>query len=106
MPIDSEGSYRVSTPSSVIRQLKLWADRAQAVGIQADFAAALRTIQERLSTEPGQWGEQRRTLRGRNLPVYHAAIPLLHVEYAVDDEARVVFVMQVRLMPNSPLSGA
>jgi hypothetical protein len=45
-------------------------------------------------------------LRGRNLPVHHAAVTLLHVEYAVDEQARVVFVMDVRLMANSPLAGS
>jgi hypothetical protein len=105
MPADPAGSYRVSTPGPVIQQLKAWADRAEALGIQDDFAANLNTIQQRLSNDPLVWGEQRRTLRGRNLPVHHAAVPLLHVEYAVDEQARVVFVMAVRLMANSPLGG-
>jgi hypothetical protein len=104
MPADPPGRYRVSAPGPVIQQLKAWAGRAEALGIQSDFAAALNTIQNRLSTDPLAWGERRRTLRGRNLPVHHAAVPLLHVEYAVDDEAGVVFVMEVRLMANSPLA--
>ncbi len=105
MPADPAGNYRVSTPGPVIQQLKVWADRAEALGIQEDFAANLSTIQKHLSTGPLAWGEQRRTLRGRNLPIHHAAVSLLHVEYAVDKEARVVFVMEIRLMANSPLAG-
>ena len=34
-----------------------------------------------------------------------AAVPLFHIEYAVDSAARVVFVIMVQLMPNSPLTG-
>jgi hypothetical protein len=87
-----------------MQQLKLWAEQARMRGIATSFVAQLRSVIERLSTGPLGWGERRGTLRGRNLAVRHGAVSLFHVQFAVDSEARVVFVMEIRPMPNSPLT--
>jgi hypothetical protein len=105
MPTDRSEYYQVSFPGPVLHQVKLWAEQANSHGIATSFAAQLRRVVERLSTDPLTWGERRGTLHGRNLPVRHGAVPLFHTQYAVDAQARVVFVMVVRPMPNSPLKG-
>ncbi|MFL5240715.1 MAG: hypothetical protein ACJ8FY_01290 [Gemmataceae bacterium] len=104
MPADPGEHYRVSFPGPVLEEMKRWAEQAKSLGIAAPFIAQLRRAVERLSTDPLSWGERRGTLHGRNLPVCHAALPLFHIKYAVDNKARVVFVMAVRPMPNSPLA--
>jgi hypothetical protein len=105
MPADSNEVYRVSFPGPVLQQFRLWAEQARARGIASSFAAQLRRVIERLSTDPLAWGERRGTLGGRNLPVRHGAVPLFHIQCAVDTEAQVVFVIAARPMANSPLSG-
>jgi hypothetical protein len=104
MPADPGGSYRVSTPGPILQQLRAWAERAVKLGLRDEFAADLRAVQEELATNPLTWGEPRFTLPGRNVRVHQGAVPLLHVTYGVDEQARVVFVMRVRLLPNSPLA--
>lgn len=104
MPSDPSGRFQVVWPGPVLQQVRALGERAKERGLGPTFAAQVRHIIEKLSTEPRSWGEQRRTLACRNLPVHHAAVPLLHVQYAVDEAARVVFVMEVRLMTNSPLA--
>src|SRR5579884_2350862 len=106
MPADPGGTYRVSTPGPVIQLLRDWAERAVKRGLREKFTANLRAVQQGLTTEPLAWGEERYTLAGRKARVCQGAVPWLHVTYSVDEQARVVFVMEVRLMPNSPLADA
>ena len=103
MPSNPSEHYEVLWPGPILQQLKLWGERAKQRGIGPVFAGQIRQIIKRLSSRPLIWGEQRGTLHGRNLPVLHGALSLLHVQYAVDKEAGVAFVMQVQLMANSPL---
>jgi len=105
MPSDPSRRYQVVWPGPILQQVKVWGKRAKQRGIGPAFAGQIRQIIKKLSTRPLSWGEQRGTLHGRNLPVLHGALSLLHVQYAVDEEAGVVFVMEVRLMANSPLAG-
>ncbi|HEX5272483.1 MAG TPA: hypothetical protein VFW33_18425 [Gemmataceae bacterium] len=102
MPVEPPGPYRVVCPGVILQTLRRWAERAAAAGVQAEFAASLRFIQERLSTEPLAWGEERFTLPGRNVRVRHGARLFLHVSYGVDVAARVVFVRTFLLLPNAP----
>jgi hypothetical protein len=104
MPIESGEQYQVIFPGPVLQQVKIWAEQAISHGIEPAFTAQLRRVVERLSTDPLAWGERRGTLHGRNLPVRHGAVPLFHIQYAVDAQARAVFVIAVRPMPNSPLT--
>ncbi len=76
------------------------------LGLQDEFATDLRAVQEELITNPLTWGEPRFTLPGRNVRLRQGAVGLLHVTYGVDEQARVVFVMRIRLMPNAPLADA
>jgi hypothetical protein len=105
MPADPAGKYQVSCPLDILENLRDWAGRAVALGIGKEFASGLRAVQEKLATEPLTWGEPRYTLPSGQGRVYQAAVRLLHTTYAVREDARVVFIIDIGLMPNSPLTG-
>jgi hypothetical protein len=106
MPADPGGTYRISTLGPIVQLLRDWAERAVKLGLREKFATNLRTVQQKLATEPLVWGEDRYTLPGRKARVRQGAAAWLHVTYSVDEQARVVFVTKVRLMPNTPLADA
>jgi hypothetical protein len=106
MPADPGGSYRVSTPRPVLPLLRLWAERAVKRGLGEEFLDELRAVQTELATNPLSWGEPRFTLPGRSVLMHQGAVSLLHVTHGVDEQARVVFVTEVRLMPNTGLRDA
>jgi hypothetical protein len=104
MAVDPAGRYQVSCPQDILGKLRGWADRAVTVGIGKEFASDLRAVQEKLATEPLTWGEPRYTLPSGQGRVYQGAVSLVHVTYSVHEAVRVVFVIDVGLMPNAPLT--
>lgn len=94
----------MSCPRGILDNLRAWAERAVTLGVGKEFASDLRAVHEKLATEPLVWGEPRFTLPSGQGHVYQGAVRLFHVTYSVHEAARVVFIIDVGLMPNAALA--
>lgn len=106
MVAEPEGGYRVSCPLDILQKVRAWAEQAAARGVGQEFTSDLRLMQGKLATEPTVWGEPRYTLPSGQGRVYQGAVRLLHAIYSVHQADRVVFVIDIGLMPNPPLTDA
>lgn len=95
-----------SYPHAVLEKLKTWGQLAGRLGLHSEFVRALREIEERLSTDPEEWGDPQKDFRHLHLTVYHRYGPLLTVKYAVHIDGSPVFVLDVLLTPDTPLDYA
>jgi hypothetical protein len=91
--------FEVSISGAVRERLVRAHDEAAAAGKRAEFLAALRTVSERLRTDPATFGEELFDLRALRLTVRVAAVLPLAVEFGVYVERRLVFVRTFRYIP-------
>src|SRR5262249_52986841 len=87
--------YRVVYPATVRAQTSRLLRRARAAGIESVVAAAVRTINDRLRTDPLTFGEARYHLAAMRLAVRVAICRPLVVHYAVHEEKPLVFVQRI-----------
>ncbi len=99
-------THEVSYLASVHVRLNDWKRLAVRLGRQAEFAAALRELEDRLTHDPRNWGDPVRDLHGMDATYFRQIGRVLIVTYAVHNVQPVVFVQQVRLTPGSPMQDA
>ena len=98
--------HEVSYLAQVRERLTAWKALAIRLGRANEFAAAIREMEDRLHTDPRDWGDPVRELRGMDATFFRRVGPVLIVTYAVHNARPVVFVQQVRLTPGSPMQDA
>lgn len=103
MASNPAGSYHFAPTEEQLKQLRTWAERANTLGKKAEFLAALKTIHQKLTTEPLTWGDPLYRLPQLGLQVYQRVCSPLHVAYAVDEERRIVFIKKFTLLAGSGL---
>jgi hypothetical protein len=90
------GDYRLIVSEAVRSTIKKLSDEAKQTGHAAEFAATLRYIYERLTTDPSAFGEPLYTLKHLGLQMRHGGFASLIVNFAVDDERRLSYLTQCR----------
>ena len=98
--------YRVVCSERLRQQLRKWGEQALRTGIGQEYTDALKSIWERLSNDPLAWGDPLFNLHHLDLLVLRGLHPLFHVQYAVHQVGRIVFVQALLLRPGSPLNEA
>jgi hypothetical protein len=83
--------------------LRTWLQDASGLGIRPQYEGALRALTQNLANRPLEWGDPQYRLRHMKLLVLHRLEPLFQAHYAVDEERRIVYLMQVSPRPGSPL---
>ena len=108
MPPTQNGSpgYDATYPIAVLERLDRWDILAERLGRWQDYLDALLEMRRRLTTDPRDWGDPVRELRGMDATFFRRVGPVLIVTYAVHNARPVVFVQQVRLTPGSPMQDA
>ncbi len=103
MASSSADSYQFAPTEEQLKQLRSWAERATARGRKAEFLTTLKTIYQKLTTEPLIWGDPSYGLNQLGLQVYHRVCSPLHVAYAVDEARRIVYIKKFTLLSGSGL---
>lgn len=99
--------YTLSTPESVLRQLRTWAEQATRLGRRADYLDVLKRINRFLQDAPHAWGDLLKEYRHIEAVERRGLIPnWVLVWYGVDDASRLVIVRDVLPAPGSPLTTA
>src|SRR3712207_4415680 len=98
--------FRVVCPPQQLGPAGEWAERAADAGTHDQFLDMLRTIHESLATAPLDWGDPLYRLGQVGLVVCHRIYSALHVNYAVDEGKRVVYLREIRLAPERPLGAS
>ena len=96
-------TYHFAPTEEQVKQLRTWAERANALGKKAEFLVALKTIYQKLTTEPLTWGDPSYSLPQLGLQVYQRVCSPLHVAYAVDEARRIVYIKKLTLLSSSGL---
>lgn len=94
----------VSYPRAVFDNLRTWGEVANRIGLRAEYLAALREMEQRLRTDPGEWGDPIWNLRGLSMVVYHRTGPIFLIRYGLHTDGTYVFVRDVELTPGSLLA--
>jgi hypothetical protein len=97
------GPYQVCCSEKELERLRVLAQRATTLGIRKEFLAALKSINQKLSSEPLSWGDPQYRLSNLGLLFCHGIYSMLHAYYAVSEERHLVFVKEILALPNSPL---
>ena len=95
--------FQVSYPSGALRRLAELGAAAERADLHPEFMVAIRDLQRRLETDPREWGDPFRTLKGMNCILYRRFGRFFVVYYAVHETERAVFVQDISLSPFSPL---
>jgi hypothetical protein len=93
------GHFRVVYSKRVLKALSGLLTKARALGKFDEFAAAVRKIHGSLQTQPFIFGEPIYTLPNLALRTRKGSVRPLVVTYSVDEERRLVYVVQ----PLTPL---
>jgi hypothetical protein len=100
-PSTSPAPYRVVYSEYVRNELRALLARAKANGQGKQAVDAAREINRRLHLYP-QFGEPRRDLKTLGATMGSGTVPPLVLEYAIDEERRLVFVaIPFKVLPNS-----
>jgi hypothetical protein len=99
----AEQPFRVVYSEHCLQRLRLWSAQAIRRGRRLEYLAALKEIQHRLTHDPLGWGDPQFPLHALGLMFYRGLRRPLLVYYGVDESSRLVFVTQVRPIPQSGL---
>src|SRR5215472_9954201 len=99
---DTGAPFRVDYHPAISALFLAWITRITVPSIHQQFSDTLRTIEQRLRTEPCCWGEELYSLRHLGMVVRLGIESGLGVEYAVNASAQYVFVMGCILLGNNP----
>lgn len=94
MTPDSE--FQVPIPPALKQRLVRLFEAAEADGKQDEFLSALKSISQRLRTDPHTFGEETYDLKGLKLTMKVAAVLPLVVEFAVHPGQRLVWIKTFR----------
>jgi hypothetical protein len=86
--------------------LQSWGPKAEKLGILAELADALKVISHRLAMDPLVWGEERYRLDQMGLQVRCGIHAQLRVNFAVDEQRRIVYVTEFLPLTGHPLESA
>ena len=92
MSSGDSNSYKVIISRAELEKLERWGAWAKQKGVLDEFLAALKTINYRLTREPGDWGEPRYMLRHLGLEIRLGTFSMMNVWYGVNYEKALVFV--------------
>jgi hypothetical protein len=95
-------NYKVSISKAELGKLKRWGLWAKEKGILDEFLVALKTINYRLSVEPGDWGEPRYSLRHLGFEMRFGTFSMMNVWYGVNYEKALVRVKVFQFRSDSP----
>jgi len=95
--------YSVSSNQRTLDRLLSLNEIAETIDVLPDWAATLRSIFERLETQPEASGDPLYRLKRLNLTVFRLLLNRIRVLYAVHDWERVVFVQEVDPVLGHPL---
>ena len=84
-------------------QIRVWGQRAEALGIKAEFVEALKFINNKLALEPLSWGDPQFRPRHLDLLMCHGIHAYFHVQYAVDEGKHIIYFKDLHLIPGSKL---
>jgi len=84
---DSQTPYRVDYAGQYLGQLEDLIKQAVQLGTLEDLEAAVKTIHQRLSTAPLDWGDPLYRLRYLELLLFRGTHRPLNVIYAVDEQS-------------------
>jgi hypothetical protein len=93
--------YDVHHMPAVGQQIRDLAKRAAAHGSKAVLVSVLKRILEKLRSEPSVWGDPEYNLRKPGGCVYHGILEPLQVQYAVFEPEKIIYLMNVRTLPNA-----
>jgi hypothetical protein len=85
-------------------RLRRWADEATTLGRRNEFIASLKVINEKVTTEPLEWGDPQYRARSAGFVMCHGLYLLLHVYYAVHEETRTVWIKEILPLPGQGFS--
>lgn len=72
-------------------------------GVLREFTAALRTIEQRLTWNPTDFGEQKNNHPGMRMVGYVAIVPPLVIHFGIHNDLRLVIPRSIRALPRSIL---
>jgi hypothetical protein len=101
----SEGPhYRVDPTGPANQQMRDLIAKAAAGTERQHVADALEVVFSQLETRPADWGDPLWRTRKEGGLVYHAIQASLVVRYVVFEPEKVVWLLEVRALPNTPLA--
>jgi hypothetical protein len=86
----------------VLRRLRAMGERVATPELRQQLAAILRTVTERLTHDPVNWGDPFRRLRPSGILLLSRTYSTLHFTFAVDETTRLVIVNGVTTLSKSP----
>jgi hypothetical protein len=96
-----EAPYEVHWSRAIKQVLRQLHQQAVAGGIEEQFLYAMRTLVERLRSDPLGFGEPCYQLQQLKLEVRSGIIAPLFVSFGVQKDKHLVFVKEVQLLPGS-----
>src|SRR5262249_29206731 len=103
-PGSSPARFRVTFNELLRQRVREYTQRAHDSGFGQRFLAEMQEIVERMATDPLNWGDPIYTLHSLGLQMFHRIHSGIHVEYGVNEPARVVFVRRVEPTTGHPLA--
>lgn len=94
----ADGRYRVVNSAAVAEQFRALAEQARATGRLPRFLAAGKWIMEELARTPLEFGESWATQPGSNLILRRGFARPLHVQFAVHEAERIVYIRRFVLL--------
>jgi len=96
-------SWKVSCSQDMLSRVRAFQSRAAELNIQPDFQRVMNTLIQQLLTDPLGWGDPQYRFHQLDLLQCHGICEFMQVYYAVDEERQIVFITELRPMPNHPL---
>lgn len=96
-------SYKISVSERELQKLENWLAWAKEVGIRDTYLSVLEALEEKLRSQPLQWGDPQYRLHGLGLLMMRGIEDFLQVNYGVDETRRIVYVSEFKLLPWNPL---
>lgn len=97
------GRFQVVYSQRLHERLRALGEQAFRLGVGLEYVDVLRTIHDKLESEPLDWGDPQYRLHVLDVLVCNRVYGLLQVSYGVDERNRLVFVREIRGHPSSPL---
>jgi hypothetical protein len=94
----TEQAYRISNAPELSRQFRELVATARQRGILAEFFQAASWIISELKATPLEFGEGRYAVPGGSLLPRFATVRPLHVEFAVHEAGKTVFLRRFKLV--------
>ena len=95
--------YVVDHLARVDEQIQTLADKAARRGVHQEYVRALKSLVDRLRTEPLRWGDQEYNTRREGGVVCHTICPPLIAQYVVYELERVVCILGIKPLPGHVL---